>query len=468
MNRLVKVGELKPRSAHEIEESRLGLGMEKLDRDAFDPRMVYDKVAALGVKWIRLQSGWQKTERVEGVYDFAWLDEQVDELISRGLKPWLCLCYGNSIYDDLAKKYYGAVGCPPIRSERTYSAWLHYVEATVKHFAGRIEYYEIWNEPEGNWTWRTKPDPVEYTEFCLRTGRVIKVCDPCAKVIVGSHYQDSIEFFNEEFANGILDIADAVSFHSYHYDERNSIRRIRAIKALLRSYGKHIEIIQGETGSQSENGGGGAFSHVRTCPMMQTKYILRHMIAEILAGVKFTSVFSAVDMAENLDAEAGKPITVCGYFGLLGAEFDPNTGSLVGDYTEKPSYYAFRNLCSVLDENVNPADAPVIFKVQRSQLIEGFDTSPDDLIYGSLHKANGSWAFVYWKSTELSSVQGYEGTVSFELGAITGKARLIDPMDGSVYQIGDDIMRDMENGLYCFEHLPLRDYPLIIAIGDFL
>ena len=43
----------------------MGLGMEKLDRDAFDPERVYDKVAALGVKWIRLQSGWQKAEKAE-------------------------------------------------------------------------------------------------------------------------------------------------------------------------------------------------------------------------------------------------------------------------------------------------------------------------------------------------------------------------------------------------------------------
>ena len=45
------------------------------------PEKVYDKVAALGVKWIRIQSGWQKTEREEGVYDFAWLDKVVDNLI---------------------------------------------------------------------------------------------------------------------------------------------------------------------------------------------------------------------------------------------------------------------------------------------------------------------------------------------------------------------------------------------------
>lgn len=103
MERLINVGKVKAKNSSEIQESRFGLGMEKLDRDAFDPNKVYDKVAALGVKWIRLQSGWQKTEKQKGIYDFAWLDEQVDNLLQRGLTPWLCLCYGNEIYDDFAK-----------------------------------------------------------------------------------------------------------------------------------------------------------------------------------------------------------------------------------------------------------------------------------------------------------------------------------------------------------------------------
>ena len=65
MDRLLKIGEVQPINSRDIKDSRMGLGMEKLDRDAFDPEKVYDRVAALGVKWIRIQSGWQKTEKCE-------------------------------------------------------------------------------------------------------------------------------------------------------------------------------------------------------------------------------------------------------------------------------------------------------------------------------------------------------------------------------------------------------------------
>ena len=55
MERLKKIGTLEPIHSLDVkDESPMGLGMEKLDRDAFDPEKVYDKVAALGVKWIRI------------------------------------------------------------------------------------------------------------------------------------------------------------------------------------------------------------------------------------------------------------------------------------------------------------------------------------------------------------------------------------------------------------------------------
>lgn len=49
---------------------------------------------------MRIQSGWQRTEQEKGIYDFAWLDDIVDNLLKRGLKPWMCLCYGNELYDE--------------------------------------------------------------------------------------------------------------------------------------------------------------------------------------------------------------------------------------------------------------------------------------------------------------------------------------------------------------------------------
>ena len=112
MNGFNPIGTIAPVHSRDVRRSSWGLGFEKLDRDVFDPEKAYDRVAELGVKWIRIQSGWARTEASEGVYDFAWLDSIVDNLLLRGLQPWMCLCYGNGIYDEAAAKVFGAVGCP--------------------------------------------------------------------------------------------------------------------------------------------------------------------------------------------------------------------------------------------------------------------------------------------------------------------------------------------------------------------
>ena len=98
MERLQPIGRIAPLHASRIKRSRMGIGLEKLDRNVFDPFKAYDKLAATGVKWVRIQSGWARTEKEKGVYDFSWLDSIVDELCARGLTPWVCLCYGNGLY----------------------------------------------------------------------------------------------------------------------------------------------------------------------------------------------------------------------------------------------------------------------------------------------------------------------------------------------------------------------------------
>ena len=54
MEQLKKVASIKPKSSNEIKYSKRGLGFEKLDRDAFDPEKVYDRVAESGAKWAKL------------------------------------------------------------------------------------------------------------------------------------------------------------------------------------------------------------------------------------------------------------------------------------------------------------------------------------------------------------------------------------------------------------------------------
>jgi len=74
---LKPLGLLAVRHAEDIDSSPWSVGCETLDRDQARFRVYEDYVGELGVKHARLQSGWAKCEKQQGIYDFAWLDEGV-------------------------------------------------------------------------------------------------------------------------------------------------------------------------------------------------------------------------------------------------------------------------------------------------------------------------------------------------------------------------------------------------------
>ncbi len=79
------IGRIKPVASKEIEASPPGVGFETLDRMMFEPERAYEQVGRLGVKWARCQTGWARTEREPGQYDFAWLDDIANSLLGQGV-----------------------------------------------------------------------------------------------------------------------------------------------------------------------------------------------------------------------------------------------------------------------------------------------------------------------------------------------------------------------------------------------
>lgn len=79
LNGMKLIGHITPKSSAEIASSRFGIGLEKIDRYLYDPTPVYDPLAQTGVKYVRIQSGWMRTEKEKGVYDWNWIDDIVDQ-----------------------------------------------------------------------------------------------------------------------------------------------------------------------------------------------------------------------------------------------------------------------------------------------------------------------------------------------------------------------------------------------------
>ena len=315
MERFPILGTVAPVPSSAIRTSSIGLGFEKLDRDVFDPSQAYDKVAAAGVKWARLQSGWARTEKAKGLYDFAWLDDVVDNLLRRGVRPWLCLCYGNGLYDENAAKVFGAVGVPPIFTEEQRKAWHDYVVATVRHFRGRIGHYEIWNEPDGVWCWKHGPNGTEYGAFMIATAQAIKEADPDAKTIGGSIcLREASPWFHEALATGAGAYLDFVAYHAYDFDECVNDDRIDALQAICRRFNPKIRLIQGETGTQSRSDGAGANAGQAWTPLKQAKFLARLLVHDLGHDMPLTSYFSCMDMIEALNGTVGDKASYMDYW----------------------------------------------------------------------------------------------------------------------------------------------------------
>lgn len=466
MEKLIKIGKIEPKNSKDIKYSKIGLGFEKLDRDAFDPSKAYDKVAACGVKLARIQSGWQKTEREKGVYDFAWLDCIVENLSSRGVEPWICLCYGNDLYTESAKTVYGAVGCPPIFTEEEKTAWANYVKATVSRYKDRVRYFEVWNEPDGDWCWKHGNNGEELGRFTIDTAKVIREVYPEAKIIGGVVCQQRLNFLNDALSTGMADYIDYISFHEYTHDETDEFQKVDAFRALLHEYGSDVELIQGETGSQSRRGGYGAGHTGRWTREIQAKQLARHTMADLLCDVHFMSYFSCVDMKEALNGVVGDENSYkdYGYFGILGADFDEN-GQATGEYTEKPSYYVLQNIASLFCGEIKRSTHPYYIRAEYAATVYENTPARRELTTGVLEK-NGAKAIVYWKPTNIMT-ESYNSFMTCEIFTAGKELKVIDIMTGEIYKIPDEDIEDRGNGVVKILELPVKDTPMIITVGDF-
>ena len=131
--KLPEAGKLEVKPADGSGDSRWSVGCETLDRDYADFNNYKKYVGELGVGYARIQSGWAKCEPEKGKYDFKWLDEIVDGLNEQGVRPWMCLCYGNPLYGADRN-----LGAGIFTTDEVMKAWRKYVRETVKHYGNRV------------------------------------------------------------------------------------------------------------------------------------------------------------------------------------------------------------------------------------------------------------------------------------------------------------------------------------------
>src|SRR6185437_13409857 len=157
-------------------------------------------------------------------------DQTMTESTDNGINVVLVLAYGNWLYSRQGKREHEKQiwvvpfewPPPPTDTEEHFQAWLHFVRTMVRHFKGRIRYYEIWNEQNGNWnaerhTGSKTPEAIaEYCRLVKETVRVIREEYAEAKIMLGSTAGFDRAYMTACLKHGVGPLVDVIPWHPFY------------------------------------------------------------------------------------------------------------------------------------------------------------------------------------------------------------------------------------------------------------
>lgn len=457
---LMRIGTLAQRSVSEIEDGGYTIGCECLDRDYCDFSKYRDYLPLLGIKTIRLQGGWAKCEKEKGRYDFRWMDEIVDWALAHGMRCQIQTSYANPIYFD--GPFRGAQSTIPFEGAY-FEAWKAWVAAYAKHFAGRVDEWEMWNEPNNN--------PSNTTEIIVKnniaTAEIIRTFIPNAKIsaIVLGHDDGFEPLAKALAASGKAGLFDYYTVHIYdlnpaHGMETNILWRQRKLEEL----GLKLALRQGESGAVSEMVENFGYRGVPFTEISQAKLALQRMLVDKWCGLN-TTVFTISDICyAGLDASIeGKFRVELNCKGLLRANQNHDIIAV------KRAFYAVQNCVGLFDGTVTP--------LKESSFLNR-DTT---VFFREWKSANGSPMLVFWEYekrkvlTNVDALPTYERIHdhpgdSFETrpavfhysGAPLKEPVWVDLLSGRVYALPPESQIVHATGV-TFVDVPVYDSPCVLT-----
>ena len=422
-------------------DSRWSIGCECLDRDYADFDKIEDFYGELGAGYARIQSGWARCEQKKGRYDFGWLDRIVDGLIAQGVKPWMCLCYGNPLYSDGGVSLNATI----FTDEKVMEAWKRYVTALVKHFKGRIYMFEVWNEPDSG---ENKKYPERYGDLFAATAEAIRESDPDVMIAGGSFtarfrmdwITRALERIKEK---GAIDELQAVTFHPYYPIPEEADDAIVRLGNLVRTYNPSAVLLQGESGCPSQLEYNHALCYHRWTEYSQVKWIMRRMMCDFALDVP-SSIFTMVDLQYDFMLQS---------FGLV------RMNLLKEPVYRRPSFYAVSHLVAILDSDMKPYGG-ISVKESRGHEVRAAGISKDGKCVG----------VAFWRGDDKpSDILDKEKVNALVQGVVFENPVLVDPVTGRVYDLSYVMLRGgqqrLENATK-FTGLPMWDSPLLIMEKD--
>ena len=428
---LKQIGRLAVRGAKDIKSSKWSVGCETMDRDYANWDSYKAWLEPLGAKHGRLFSGWAKTEQEKGKYDFTWLDPQVREMAAMGVKPWICLSYGNPVYGSdfrLGMRVKQVTDKP-----EAFEAWLRYCTACVERYKDIVDEWEIWNEPFGQGP--------EYAEMFYRTAKAIRAVQPTAKCFctaitwnardpMKSDYAQVLEKLKKENA---LELGSYFIYHPYDKIPEKSYGWYEPLRKFVKSYSGAFDIMQGEVGCPSQLEFAHALHSIEWTEYSQAKWNLRRAMGDAVRSIP-SSVFTMIDLQYTFMLQS---------FGLI------RSNTLKEFVYRRPSYYAMQNVYALFDDDTLP-------QKHLTVKIAGRDVSCN------LFKRLGQSLRVYWFCDGQPSSELGFAHVDLDIPEKLDRPVWVELITGRVFEIPDASIERRKDGM-TLKGIPMWDSPIIVA-----
>jgi hypothetical protein len=165
--------------------------------------------------WDATDVSWDNINAASDVYDWSGFDAWMAYVSSHGLD--VIYTFGRTPLwassNPTAHTGYGPGQCAP---PTNISDWDNFVTAVVERAAGRIRYWELWNEPQDRTQYcGTIPQMVTMAQHAYK---IIKAANPDFQVVTPATLYDNSagpKWLDIYFADGGTDYTDIVSFHGY-------------------------------------------------------------------------------------------------------------------------------------------------------------------------------------------------------------------------------------------------------------
>ena len=193
-------------------QARLGVGVQfhctwSHYSDA-ERRAVVGKLAAAGVKHVRIDVGWRALVPARPRRVSEWhvrlADRCVDLARARGMSVLVTLLWTPAWANG------GGEEATPPGSVADF-AW--FARWTARHFRGRVAAYEIWNEPDGARFWRG--DAAQYVRLLRAAYPAIKAGDATAKAVFAGVQHNNVHWISAAYDAGAKGAFDVMATHPY-------------------------------------------------------------------------------------------------------------------------------------------------------------------------------------------------------------------------------------------------------------